>query len=139
MGDDGVRQAEVSTGYVIDATKNGNQLLVNSGVISSLKSLRDQLRTGTTATIVATTAGIDSAFAQTQVSLASTGSRSRQLDSVGENLDALESSLQTRQEADQGIDIPQATTHLLAIQNTLQAALLSTSRVMSMNLTQYLS
>lgn len=138
VGDNGVRQAEVSAGYVIDTTNNGNQLLVNSGVLSSLKDLRDQLRGGSAASVAATITSIDSAFAQTQVSLAGTGSRSRQLDSVGENLDALESSLQTRQESDQGIDIAEATVRLVGIQNTLQAALLSTSQVMSMNLTQYL-
>jgi flagellar hook-associated protein 3 FlgL len=138
LGDDGVRQAEIAQGYVIDTNHTGRQLLQTSGVISSLTAIRDALRAGTGAGVTATIGGIDSAFDQVQVLLAETGARSRQLDTVAENLTASESTLQAAQSADQGITVEEAATRMVSVQTALQAALTSTSRVISMSLVDYL-
>jgi flagellar hook-associated protein 3 FlgL len=138
VGDDGVRQAELAPGYVIDTNHTGRQVLVSSGVLGALTGLRDALRGGTTAGVQAAVPGIDGAFDNVQVLLAETGARSRQLDTVGENLTASESSLQVGQEADQGMTVEEATIKMMSIQNGLQAALTSTSRVLTLSLADYL-
>lgn len=137
-GDDGQRPAEISAGYVIDTNHTGRELFVDSGVIRSLQALRDQLRTGDTATIGTATNAVTSAFSVVQTRLAEVGARSRQLENAGTNLDALASSLELRKDADQGISLEAATTSLLAIQNSLQAAYASAGKVMTMSLTDYL-
>ena len=138
LGDDGARQAELTTNYLIDTNHTGRQLLVNSGVLAGLATLRDQLRSGTPATVGQAMDGVDTGLNSVQVLLAETGARSRQIDSASENLDASESSLTVGKEADQGITLEEATTHLMTVQTTLQAALLSTSKVMNLSLTEYL-
>ncbi len=138
LGDDTGRQAELAEGYVIDTNHTGRQLLQTSGVVASLSALRDALRAGTGSGVTATISGVDAAFDQVQVLLAETGARSRQLDTVAENLTASESTLTTAQEADQGITVEEAATRMVSVQTALQAALSSTSQVISMSLVNYL-
>ena len=138
LGDDGHRQAELAPGYIVDTNHTGRELLGTSGVLASLMGLRDGLRTGTAAAVRTAIPALDGAFDQVQVMLAETGARSRQLDTVGENLTASESTLQTSQTDDQGITLEEATIKMMSIQTGLQAALSSTSRVLSLSLTDYL-
>ena len=132
------RQAEIAAGYVIDTNHTGRQLLVSSGVVTSLAAMRDALRAGTATGVAATIGGVDTAFDQVQVLLAETGARSRQLDTAAENLTASESTLTTGQSADQGISVEEAATRMVSVQTALQAALTSTSQVISMSLVNYL-
>jgi flagellar hook-associated protein 3 FlgL len=138
FGDDGVRQAEVGQGYQVTTNHNGRELLVNSQVLSSLQALSSQLGTGTPSTVGQTATGLDAAFANVQTMLATNGARVRQIESAMQNSDALETNLTLRRSEAQDIDIEVATTHLVGIQNTLQAALLSASRVLNTTLTDYL-
>jgi flagellar hook-associated protein 3 FlgL len=138
LGDDGIRQAEVGQGYLMQTNHTGRQLLVASGVLQSLQDLKTQLTTGTTSSIANTATGIDSAFQQTQTLLADTGARSRQIDSAMQNSDALESNLTLRKSGYQEIALDQATTKFVGLQTTLQAALLSAQRVLNTSLTDYL-
>lgn len=138
LGDDGARQAEIAEGYVITANHTGRELLSTSGVVASLTALRDALRAGTGAGVAGTVPGLDSAFGNVQVLLAETGARSRQLDTAGENLTASESSLTVGKVADQGITLEEATIHMMSVQTSLQAALSSTSRMLTLSLTDYL-
>lgn len=137
-GDDGVRRAEIGQGYTVATTHTGRELLVNSGVLSSLQALSTQLGTGTPATVGLTAGNIDSAFANVQTLLATNGARVRQIESAMQNSDALETNLSLRKSDLQEIDIEEATTKFVGLQNTLQAALLSASRVLNTSLTDYL-
>jgi flagellar hook-associated protein 3 FlgL len=138
FGDDGVRQAEVGQGYQVTTNHTGRELLVNSQVLSSLQALSTQLGTGTPSTVGQTATGLDSAFDNVQTMLATNGARVRQIESAMQNSDALETNLTLRRSEAQDTDIEVATTHLVGIQNTLQAALLSASRVLNTTLTDYL-
>ncbi len=70
--------------------------------------------------------------------LGETGARSRQLEMAGANVDTLETSLRTLR-ADLGeVDMEQAISQLISRQTAYQAALMSTSRLMSTTLTDYL-
>jgi flagellar hook-associated protein 3 FlgL len=138
MGDDGVRQAELTRDYVVTANHTGRELLVNSGVLTNLMNLRDQIRAGDQAGTAQATDAVSAGFENVQVLLADTGARSRQIDVAGQNLDASESSITVAQELDQGVTLEEATTRLLSVQTSLQAALLSTTRVMNLSLTEYL-
>lgn len=138
LGDDGTRQAEIAPGYIIDTNHTGREVLVASGVLTGLTALRDALRAGTTAGVAGAGPGVDTALDNVQVLLAETGARSRQLDTAGENLSASESSLTVGQAADQGITLEEATVRMIGIQTSLQAALSSTSRMLTLSLTEYL-
>lgn len=138
FGDDGVRRAEIGQGYTLTTTHTGRELLLTSGVLPGLQALSTQLGTGTPATVGLTAANIDSAFASVQTLLATNGARVRQIESAMQNSDALETNLSLRKSDLQDIDIEEATTRFVGLQNTLQAALLSASRVLNLSLTDYL-
>lgn len=137
-GDTGVRQAEIGPGYLITTNHTGDQLLVNSGVIAGLTALRTELASGTTQTIGATATGLDSAFDAVQTMLATTGSRSRQLDSAMETITASDQSLTIRRSDLEDVDLEKATIRFFGLQTTLQAAYSSAARLMNTNLTEYL-
>lgn len=138
LGDDGVRQAEVGQGYMITTNHTGREMLVNSGVLSSLQALSTQLNIGTPATIGPLAFNIDSAFTNVQTLMSTNGARVRQIESAMQNSDALETNLSLRRSDLSEVNIEEATTRFVGLQNTLQAALLSASRVLNTSLTDYL-
>lgn len=138
LGDDGVRKAEVGQGYLITTNHTGRELLVNSGVLTTLQSLSTQLGSGTPATIGILAGNIDNAFTNVQTLMSTNGARVRQIESAMQNSDALETNLTLRRSDLSEVNIEQATTQFVGLQNTLQAALLSASRVLNTSLTDYL-
>ena len=137
-GDDGARQAAVGQNYLVTTNHTGRELLVASGVLNSLQALSTALGTGSQSGVAATAYAIDSAYDNTQVMLATNGARVRQIESAMQNTDALETSITLRKSDAQDIDLETATTRFVGIQNTLQAALLSTSKLLNTTLTDYL-
>jgi flagellar hook-associated protein 3 FlgL len=137
-GDTAVRQAEIGTNQLVPAGDNGQNLLVTSGVLSSLAALRDQLNANNQDGVGAAGNQIDAAFDQVQTLLAGTGASLRQLDTASQNADALESTLTARQSDLQDVDVSQATVQLASAQNALNAAYIATSRILDTSLTNYL-
>lgn len=138
QGDDGQRQAEIGQGYTVTTNHTGRELFVNSAVLSSLQALSTELGTGTPQSVGQTAFQIDGAFNNTQALLSTNGARVRQIDSALSNADALETNLDLRINDLQGIDFEEATTRFVGLQTTLQAAMLSASRLLNTTLTDYL-
>lgn len=138
LGDAGTRQAEIGQGYLVTTNHTGADLLVNSGVIASLQALQAELATGTPASVGTTQAGLDSAFTNVQTLLATTGARSRQLDTALQSLDAETDSLAAERSALQDVDFEEATIRLVGLQTTLQAALGAANRILNTSITEYL-
>jgi flagellar hook-associated protein 3 FlgL len=137
-GDNGVRQAEIGQNYLMTTNHTGQELLLSSGVLTSLQSLSSALNAGVPSAIGATAFQLDAAFDATQTMLATNGARVRQIESAMQNTDALETSLSLKKSDAQDVDLEAATTRFVGAQNTLQAALLSTSKILSLSLTDYL-
>lgn len=137
-GDGGELQVDIGAGYRIDTNHSGDEAFVSSGVISSIVKLRDALTASDNAAARNSLGDLSAAFDQTQVLLSETGAQLRQLDGAMQNLEALDTSLMASKLAAESIPLEQATVEFLGIQNTLQAALASTARVLSTNLTDYL-
>lgn len=137
-GDGGELQVDIDAGYRIDTNHSGDEMFVSSGVISSLVKLRDALAASDNDAARNSLADLTAAFNNTQVFLSETGARLRQLDVAMQNLEALDTSLTASKMAAESIGLEQATVEFLGIQNTLQAALASTARILSTNLTDYL-
>lgn len=137
FGNDGARQSEVGEGYLMTTNHTGRELLVASGVLTGLQSLLTQPQTGTPTTIQGTIAGLDTAFGQVQTMLATTGARTRQIESALQNTDAIEASLRLRRSDAADVSLEEATTRLVSTQTTIQAALLAASRVLNTSLLDY--
>ncbi len=138
FGDNGQRQSEIGQGYLITTNHTGQELLLTSGVLTGLQTLLTQLQTGTPTTIQGTIAGLDSAFGEVQTMLATTGARARQIESAGQNTDAIEASLRLIRSDAADVSLEEATTRLVGTQTTIQAALLAASRILNTSLVDYL-
>lgn len=137
-GDGGELQVDIDTGYRVDTNHSGDEMFVSSGVISSFVKLRDALAASDNTAVRNSLGDLTAAFDNTQVFLSETGARLRQLDVAMQNLEALDTSLTARKMAAESVRFEEATVEFLSIQNTLQAALASTARILSTNLTDYL-
>jgi flagellar hook-associated protein 3 FlgL len=136
----GVNQTEISAGRYMQATHDGKQVLIDSGVIAALKELSDALaNTSAPQSAIQTSLGsIDSAFDNLQVLIGENGARVNQLDVTSANLAAFSINLKTLKSDVEEVDIEQAVTELVSRQTAYQAAMLATSRVMGLTLADYL-
>lgn len=138
VGDNAVRQTEIGDGVMVNGTQNGATLLVNSGVIQSLTTLRDALLTNNATGIRNVITNIDSAFDQTQTNLAGVGATTNALDTASTGLTAQQTTITNGRSAIADIPLEEASLHLAAVQNALQAGLLATSKILSISLVNYL-
>ena len=129
---------EVSAGEIAFANHSGRQVFLDSGVLQSLYDLSQALGNDDGDAIKASLASIDGAFGSVQRLVGETGATENQLDIAGANLDALEMNLKSLVSNLTEADTERAVTELVSRQTTYQAAMLATSRLLSLTLTDYL-
>ena len=134
----GTHQTEVAAGQFLKANHNGSEVFLDTGALKALYDLSEALGSGTATDIGAALNQVSSAFGEVQNLLGDIGARSNQLEITSTNLDALEINLRTFKSDLEEVDIEAAVTELVSRQTAFQAAMLATSRVMGMTLTDYL-
>jgi flagellar hook-associated protein 3 FlgL len=136
----GVNQTEISAGRYIQATHDGKQVFLDSGVFRALKGLSDALADSESpqAKVQAALGELDDAFDQVQTLIGENGARVNQLDVTSANLDAFAINLRTLKSDVEEVDVEEAVTELVSRQTAYQAAMLATSRVMGLTLADYL-
>lgn len=136
----GARTIDIAAGQSMVATHDGSQLFgsTTNGALASLRDLATALRLGDPQGIAQSVGAIDSALDNTNNLTGELGARSNQLQVTGANLDAFENTLKTFKSNLSEIDTEKAITELVGRQTAFQAAMLATSKVMGMNLTDYL-
>jgi flagellar hook-associated protein 3 FlgL len=138
----GQREVGIGEGQTIAPNHDGTQILINSGVLDALKSLAASLDTASPtygqAGISAAMTKVDTASNAVQAVIGDTGATANTLDVAGQNIDALKLNLTTFKSNLQDIDVETAMTELTTRQVAYQAAMLATSKVMGLTLTDYL-
>jgi flagellar hook-associated protein 3 FlgL len=134
----GTRQAEISSGLMVKQNHNGDEVFLKTGVFAALEKLSTALGANDQAGIAATLSDLDQSHSQVQQLVGEVGARSAQLQITGSNLDALNGQLQIRKSGLQEADLDETFTELARRQTAYQSAMLATSRIMSMSLTDYL-
>lgn len=140
-GASGARPIEIDSGRVIVPTDDGDTLFIDTGVLDAVRDLAVELASPPSAGNIALNAAgrsISAAFDRVQERIGALGARSGTMDLVGANLDAFESSLQAFRSSVQDIDFEQAAVELITRQNAYQSALLASSKVLGLNLSDYL-
>lgn len=139
-GADGDRAIEVDAGRTVIPTDDGATLFLDTGVLDAMRDLAAELSGPATSATALQGIGRDlsAAFGRVQERVGSLGARSNTLDLVAANLDAFEGSLQAFRSAVMDIDIEQAAVDLIQRQNAYQSALLASSKVLALNLADYL-
>ena len=138
----GVRPTSIADGQTLAVGHDGKQLLLDSGVLDSFKQLARALdRTSATygqAGISSALTSIDAAFTSIQTVVGDLGAKEKQLEVTQQNIDAYKTNLTTFKSDLQDVNIETAVTELTNRQMAYQAAMLATSKVMGLNLTDYL-
>lgn len=134
----GNHQVEISSGQYLKANHNGTEVFLDTGALQALYDLSAALGTGDGAAVRNSLVGLENASSGVQNLLGDIGARSNQLQVTTANLDALEITLRTFKSDLEEVDLERAVTELVGRQTAFQAAMLATSRVMGMTLTDYL-
>ena len=136
----GERALEVDAGRTVVPTDDGATLFLDTGVLDTLRDLAAELSGPPTSATALPTIGRDltTAFNRVQERVGSLGARSNTLDLVAANLDAFEGSLQVFRSSVMDVDVEQAAVDLIQRQNAYQSALLASSKVLALNLADYL-
>jgi flagellar hook-associated protein 3 FlgL len=134
----GHRVVEIAASEYVPVAHNASEVFLASGCCAALEELSVALGNNDVQGIQTALASIDGAQASMQNLLGEVGARSGRLEVALANLDALDSTLQVFRSDLRELDLEEAVTHLVSRQNAYQAALLTTSRVMSLSLADYL-
>lgn len=109
-----------------------------TGALASLRALSNSLSNNDAAGISTALTDLSSAFQTVQARLGATGARANTLDMTEANLSALDLTLQRFRSELREVDIETAMTELVSKQTTYQAAMAAATRVLDLNLTNYL-
>lgn len=138
----GSRSVAIGDGQSLQVAHDGTQLLISTGVLDAVKQLARALDPASTTYgqtgIADSLTNLDAAFNSLQTMIGDVGARSKQLEMAQQNIDAYSTNLTTFKSDLEDIDIEQAITELTSRQMAYQAAMLSTTKVMSLTLTDYL-
>lgn len=134
----GIRRTEISSALSVRTNHNGTEVFLTTGVLAALDELSTALGSNNQTGVQNSLASLDASHSSLQVLVGETGAASQQLDVATSNLDALDTSLRTFKSQLQDADIEKAVSELVGRQTAYQAAMLATSRVMSLNLADYL-
>jgi flagellar hook-associated protein 3 FlgL len=138
----GTRSVSIGQGQSMQIAHDGTQLLVSTGVLDAVKQIARALDPASTTygqTGISTAlTSIDNAFDAVQTLVGDVGAKSKQLDVAQQNLEAYKTNLTTFKSNLEDIDIETAVTELTSRQMAYQAAMLATSKVMGLTLTDYL-
>jgi flagellar hook-associated protein 3 FlgL len=134
----GTRQAEISSGLLVPLNHNGTELLLDTGTLQALHDLSTALGANDGTAITAALSGLDAAHGSIQTLLGDVGARTQQLEVTTANIDALDRQMQALRSQLEEADIEATVTELVSRQTAYQAAMLATSRVMGLNLADYL-
>ncbi len=136
----GERKIEISSGQLLSTNHDGTEVFgtASSGPLAALRELSRALGANDQDAIGAATDQLRATAGEVQTLIGDVGARMNQLEVTGANLGALEITLKTFKSDTQEIDFEQAVTEMVGRQTAFQAAMLATSRVMGMNLTDYL-
>ncbi|HEX7239811.1 MAG TPA: flagellar hook-associated protein FlgL [Longimicrobiaceae bacterium] len=134
----GEHVVEISAGQTLPANHDGTEVFEATGALAALRDLGRALGAGDTPGIRTAVASLDTALGGVQGLVGDVGARMNALQVTSANLDALDTNLTTFRSDLEEVDLEKAVTELVSRQSAIQAAMLATSRVMGMNLTEYL-
>jgi len=134
----GDHTTQIAAGQLFKANHNAKEVFLDTGVLSALKQLSDSLGANDTTQIGSALDAINSATSSVQAVVGDLGARENQLEVTSSNLTALSSNLTTFKSNLSDVDYEEAMTALVSRQTAYQSAMLATSKVLSMTLTDYL-
>lgn len=136
----GSPEVEISAGRYLRPTHDGQETFIDTGVLAALKELSDALvdPTDPAGAVRTAAASLEDSFVSVQILLGETGGRISQMEATSAHLELVELNQETLRSSIEEADIQEAVTALVARQTAYQTAMLATSRVLGMSLSDYL-
>jgi flagellar hook-associated protein 3 FlgL len=140
----GERRVEVAAGQTMAGPHSGAEVFLPGapggadGMLDSLHALQAAIAADDGDAIAAAMTRVDASFERLQGHVGEVGARQNQADTVQAALAALEGAFTTQKSDLSEVDMEQAITEMVARQTAYQAAMLASSKVMGMSLTDYL-
>ncbi len=134
----GAHTTEISAGQLFKSNHNAKEIFLDTGTLQALQNLSTALGNNDTAGIGTALTALNTAQQAVQSVVGDLGARENQLQVTGSNITALQSSLTTFKSNLSNVDQEKAITDLVTRQTAYQSAMLATSRVLGMTLTDYL-
>ena len=138
----GTRAITIGEGQWMATAHDGGQVFLDTGVLAAVRDLSRALDPASATHgqdgIGAALTRVDSAFSAIQGVVGEVGAEGTRLDVAGQNLDAYKTNLTTLKSNLEDVDMETAITELTSRQVAYQAAMLATSKVMGITLTDYL-
>jgi flagellar hook-associated protein 3 FlgL len=134
----GVRSVEVGAGQTMAGVHDGDTAFVQTGVLDGLADLQAALEADDTDAIGAAMNRLDLGFTDVQTLIGDVGARQNNVDLIASGFDALQLTLEERKGDLSEVEMEQAITEMLNRQTAYQAAMLASSKVIGMSLTDYL-
>jgi flagellar hook-associated protein 3 FlgL len=131
-------QVEIGEGEHLTVTHSAADIFRDTGAISAFDALITALQAADTDGVIAASGAANAAYTQVQTLTAEVGARGTELQVAGENIDAMQFSLEQLRSQVAEVDIETATMELVKRQTSLQAVLLATSKILTTSLTDYL-
>lgn len=128
----------ISPGFNLPVAHNGSELLLDSGVLESLHELSHALGANDQDVIRDTIGSLQGAFDRVQVAFGTVGARTNQIEITESGIASLYANLQGYRSGLADAEFERSATELAARQSAYQAALLATSRVLNLSITDYL-
>lgn len=138
VGTTDARVSTIAAGQSIATAHSGQEFLVDSGVLAALDALESALTANDPAGVRTASSALDGALDETQTLLAETGARDRALDLATDLNISRQDALAAERASLAEIPLEEASLALAQAQTSLQAAYLATSRILSLNLVDYL-
>ena len=135
-GDSTARSTEIDAGATIQTTDTGDRVF--SGAFAALDGLLAQLRTGDTAGVQGAAAAVSSASTQALSVQSTLGARMSQIKDVATALARTAVSVANQRDGLRNVDSAEAAVKLTTAQTALQQAYAVVSKVLSVNLVDYL-
>jgi len=134
----GMQGVKIAPNYVVAVTHNAKQVFEDTGVLASLHRLRDALAANDAESVAQSIPELTHAFEEIQYLIGEVGAQANQLTLAGDSADALTAELTIQRSHLEDADFEAAIMEIASRQTTLQAAMLATSRILSMRLTDYI-
>jgi flagellar hook-associated protein 3 FlgL len=131
-------EVEVGAGQRMPGPHDGKTVFVDSRLLEGLRDLQLSLETNDRSLMADAMGTLDGSFREVQTLVGEVGARQNQVDMVQGSLAALEETYAARRSDLAEVDMERAIAEMIGRQTAYQAAMLASSRVMGMSLTDYL-
>ncbi len=133
----GQRGVEIAANQRMQGAHDGKSIFLDTGMLASLSELSAAMKGDDPAAMGTAMARLDGAFQKTQAYVGEVGARQNQIDTLRSGLEALETTFTEQKSGLSEVEMEEAITTMLQRQTAYQAAMLASSKVMGLSLTDY--